>query len=146
MVSPAPRRQSTSLSSGRRLRSTSVRAKGMLALEVLPMFSMLTKKRSKGMPLRLAAAFKMRPLAWCGMTQRVSSGRQPLLAYRVANQRREALRGKAEHGVPVDADPGIAVAVGQQVAGRLAAGHVDAAAVAADLHVADAVARRRRPK
>ena len=50
----------------------------MLALEVLPMFSMLTKKRSKGMPLRLAAAFKMRPLAWCGMTQRVSSGFQPL--------------------------------------------------------------------
>ena len=151
VVSPAPTEQSTSLSSGRRLRCTSVKAKGMLALEVLPTFSTLTKKRSKGMPLRLAAAFKMRPLAWCGITQRVSSGFQPLCGHGLANQRGKTLRGKTEQGVAVDADPRIAMPVGQEVTGGLAAGHVDAPAVAADLHVADAMARRagrndRRPR
>ena len=46
VVSPAPTEQRTSLSSGRRLRCTSVKARGILALEVLPTFSTFTKKRS----------------------------------------------------------------------------------------------------
>ena len=60
------------------------------------------------MPLRLAAALRMRPLAWCGMTQRVSSAVQPLSAIASRMIAEKLSVAKRNKRVAVDADPGVA--------------------------------------
>jgi hypothetical protein len=53
-------------------------AMGMLALEVLPYFSMLRMKRSRGTSTRAATCARMRRFAWCATTQSMSFGVRPV--------------------------------------------------------------------
>ena len=143
---PAPTEQSTSLSPGWRLFSTSTMARGMLALEVFPTCSTFRKNRSKPTPLRLAAAFRMRPLAWCGMIQRVSSALQPLLAraWRMMVVKLSvAKRNSAWPSIRIQGSMSH-VPVADHVARLLAAGHVQAAGVGAEHHLMDAMPRAAR--
>ena len=150
---PAPTEQRTSLSPGWRLSSTSIIARGMLALEVLPTLSTLRKKRSK----RDAAALGGRledpavglvrndPAGLARRSSRSWRWRRRMMSVKLSvAKRNRAWPSMRIQGSTVLSPLRIAVA-------RLvAAGHVQAAGVGAEDHLADAVAggcrRRRSPR